>query len=65
MDLELADYRRSVEQLRSQLSDRDSKIEAAKREKEDSLKTLEQLKKELGECRPLLLVPSLPRLISN
>ena len=65
MDLELADYRRSVEQLRSQLSDRDSKIEAAKREKEDSLKTLEQLKKELGECRPpppLLLVPSL---ISN
>eukprot|EP00731_Ephydatia_muelleri_P020893 Em0013g620a len=46
MDLELADYRRSVEQLRNQLSDRDSKIEAAKREKEEYQKTLEQLKKD-------------------
>ena len=56
MDLELADYQRSVEQLRNQLSERDSKMEAIKREKEEYQKTLEQQKKEMGKF-PITSVP--------
>ena len=65
MDLELADYQRSVEQLRSQLSERDSKMEVIKREKEEYQKILEQLKKEMGQFPRSLLPLSQTSLSSN
>lgn len=49
MDLELADYQRSMQSLEGELASREGQLQEARRASQIQLESTQQLRKELGE----------------
>lgn len=52
MDLELADYQRSMQSLEGELTSREGQLQEARRASQIQLETTQQLRKDLGEKTP-------------